>query len=292
MRKSPTWLAIAILFATIPLRAAEEHKARGMVLMVDKAHHSLVVSCDAIPGYMDAMEMSFLVRDPSALAALKAGATIDFHIVADGKTAYADQIQPSNAASHEPEPMEAGALTALNRALTPSATAQVVRVGRPVPDFALTDQAGRQIHVAQFQGKVVALTFGYSRCPNPQYCFRLSNNLAHVESRLRARHKEDLVLITIMIDPDHDQGKVLSQYAETWNADPEVWHFLTGPLEQIRQVAAMFGMDFWSSDGLLTHSLHTVIIDRQGRLAANIEGNEFTADQLSDLVETVMNRPA
>jgi protein SCO1/2 len=53
----------------------------------------------------------------------------------------------------------------------------------------------------------------------------------------------------------------------------------------------MFGMNFWSSDGLLTHPLHTVIIDRKGRLAANIEGNQFTPDQLGDLVETVMNRP-
>ncbi|HUD56636.1 MAG TPA: SCO family protein [Terracidiphilus sp.] len=291
MRKSPTLLVIAVLLGTIHLRAAEEHKARGMVLIVDKTHHSLIVSCEAIPGYMEAMEMSFVVRDQSALAALKVGTTIDFHIVENGKVAYADQIQVSNAASHEPEPMEAGALTALNRALKPSAAAQVVPEGQPVPDFALIDQAGRQIHLAQFQGKVVALTFGYSRCPNPQYCFRMSNNLAHVERRLRARHKEDLVLITIMIDPDHDRGKTLSQYADTWKADAEVWHFLTGPLEQIRQIAAMFGMNFWSSDGLLTHPLHTVIIDRKGRLAANIEGNQFTPDQLGDLVETVMNRP-
>jgi len=33
-----------------------------------------------------------------------------------------------------------------------------------------------------------------------------------------------------------------------------------------------------------------VIIDRQGNLAANLEGNEFTATQLGDLVETVMQR--
>jgi protein SCO1/2 len=39
----------------------------------------------------------------------------------------------------------------------------------------------------------------------------------------------------------------------------------------------------------MTHSLHTVIVDRQGKLAANLEGNQFTAQQLGDLVETVMN---
>jgi protein SCO1/2 len=94
-----------------------------------------------------------------------------------------------------------------------------------------------------------------------------------------------------MIDPDHDQGATLVQYAGVFKANPEVWHFLTGPLPQIRQVAGMFGMNFWSEEGLLTHTLHTVVIDRQGRLATNIEGNQFTAKQLGDLVQTVMDRP-
>jgi protein SCO1/2 len=43
---------------------------------------------------------------------------------------------------------------------------------------------------------------------------------------------------------------------------------------------------------LLTHTRHTVIIERQGRLAANIDGNQFTARQLGDLVKIVMDRPA
>jgi protein SCO1/2 len=50
-------------------------------------------------------------------------------------------------------------------------------------------------------------------------------------------------------------------------------------------------MDFWNNEGYLTHSFHTVVIDRDGRLAANLEGNQFTADQLSDLVGTVLDRP-
>jgi protein SCO1/2 len=39
------------------------------------------------------------------------------------------------------------------------------------------------------------------------------------------------------------------------------------------------------------HSFHTVVIDRQGNLATNIEGNDFTAKQLGDLVQTVMAEP-
>ena len=60
---------------------------------------------------------------------------------------------------------------------------------------------------------------------------------------------------------------------------------------QGHQVAGLFGMNFWNTEGLLTHTLHTVVIDRQGRLAANIDGNQFSAQQLGDLVKSVMNRP-
>jgi protein SCO1/2 len=46
----------------------------------------------------------------------------------------------------------------------------------------------------------------------------------------------------------------------------------------------------FSNEGLLDHSLHTVIVDRQGRLVANIEGNQFTATQLGDVVGGALSR--
>jgi protein SCO1/2 len=167
-----------------------------------------------------------------------------------------------------------------------------VAVGEAVPNFTLTDQAGHAVSLSQFRGKVVALTFGYSRCPNPNYCLRLSRNLAEVERQFHDRAGSDLVLLTIAIDPEYDQGPALARYAQSFGADAKIWHFLTGTVPQVHQVAGMFGMDFWNTEGLLTHTLHTVIIDRQGRLAANIDGNQFTARQLGDLVKIVMDRPA
>jgi protein SCO1/2 len=53
-------------------------------------------------------------------------------------------------------------------------------------------------------------------------------------------------------------------------------------------MCARFGVDAWTDEGLMTHSLHTIVVNRQGKLAANLEGNQFTARQLGDLVETVI----
>jgi protein SCO1/2 len=289
--KSFAALLAFTVFAGGASPALQEHAAKGIVLKVDFKQRAIVVSCDPIPGYMEAMEMPFAVADAKVLAGLTSGEMIRFTIVDHGKTLYAEKILPGAARNFESEPMEAGRLTALHRALDPSLATSIVKEGQPIPDFTLTDQAQKQVRLSALQGKVVALTFGYSRCPNPTYCYRLSNNLAIVERRFHARTSRDLALITIAIDPEHDQGATLARYAASWNADPQVWHFLTGPLPQIRQVAGMFGMDFGSNEGLLTHTLHTVVIDRQGRLVANINGNEFSAKQLGDLVQTVMDRP-
>ena len=291
MTKAAAWAALAILIGAAPLRAAEMHSARGIVLEVDAKHRSLLISCEAIPGYMDPMEMPFAVHNPTVLSALKPGVTVRFAIVEHGKKLFAENIREGTPENFESEPMEAGGLTMLHAALNPTVAGKVVKIGQRVPDFALTDQARKKIRLSQLEGKVVALTFGYSRCPNPNYCFRLSDNLARMERRFHDRAGHDLVLLTIVIDPAHDQGAALAQYANTWNADPEVWHFLTGQLSEIKQVSGMFGMNFWSEEGLLTHSLHTVIIDRDGKLVANLDGNQFTAKELGDLVQTVMNRP-
>jgi len=283
-------LAMAIWAGAAGLWSAEVHHARGIVTAVGTGQQALEVSCEAIPGFMDAMEMSFAVRDPKVLANLAPGMTVQFKMVEENHMLYAEDIQIGTSSDFGAEQMTAGSLTALQNAMNPASTEKVVQLGKPVPDFALTDQAGKTIHLSDLRGKVVVLTFGYSRCPFPQYCFRLSNNLAVVEKRFSNRAGRDLVLITIAIDPEHDQGKVLSEYAAAFHANPKDWHFLTGPLPVVKQVAAMFDMNFWPEEGWLTHSLHTAVLDRSGILAANIEGNQFSAQQLGDLVQRVMNR--
>ena len=281
--------AFVLLLAAIYLGAAESHAAKGIVLKTDIARRLLDISCEEIPGYMDAMEMRFMVREAKSLSGLKPGAAVSFTILSHGKNLYAENIREATTASFESEPMAAGQLTALDDML--ENRAKVLAIGQHVPDFALTDQTGKTIHLADCLGKVVALTFGYSRCPNPNYCFRLSNNLALVRQRFHERAGRDLILMTIMIDPEHDRGATLAQYSDVWKADPAYWHFLTGPRPRIKQIAGMFGMNFWSVEGLVTHSLHTAIVDRRGKLAINLEGNQFTPHELGDLVRTVMDQP-
>jgi protein SCO1/2 len=283
--------ALVILAITAVAWGAQGHAAKGIVTGLDTRKRSLDISCEAIPGFMDAMEMSFDVRDTKMLQTIKLGMTVRFKMVEENHVLYADDLEVSTAADYGAEPLQAGGLTALVTAMDPATKANIVQPGQTVPDFELTDQTGKTIRLSDLRGRVVVLTFGYSRCPFPDYCLRLSNNLGSLEQRFRSRAGRDLALITIAIDPEHDQGAVLSEYAASFHADAMDWHFLTGSLPKVKQVASLFGMNFWGNEGLLTHTLHTAVLDQDGNLVANVEGNHFTAQQLGDLVEKVMNRP-
>jgi protein SCO1/2 len=86
-----------------------------------------------------------------------------------------------------------------------------------------------------------------------------------------------------------DRSEVLAKYASTWKADPNSGHFLTGTPDKVKAVCRMFGLNFWPDEGTLAHSLHTLVIERQGKLAANFESNQFSAEQLGDFAETTLN---
>ena len=266
----------------------KRHSARGMVVEVDTKTTSLVISCEAIPGYMDAMDMAFEVRSPEVLVGLKVGTKVQFTMVEGDSRIFADDIRIVRDVNGEAEPLEAARLSVLHRVLDPAVNERQIQAGQKMPDFVLIDQDNRSIHLSQFEGKVVALTFGYSRCPNPNYCFRLANNLAQLQRRFTGPSADDLILITIIIDPANDSPVALKAYAKTWKADPARWLFLTGSVEQVRSVAVLFGMNFWDDEGFLTHAFHTAVIDRDRRLVANLEGNQFTPKQLGDVVESVL----
>ena len=130
--------------------------------------------------------------------------------------------------------------------------------------------------------------FIYTSCALPNFCFRNSNTFGVLQKRFKEQMGRDLVLLTVTFDPQRDQPDVLARYAKTWKANPATWHFLTGPIPSVERVSNMFGMDYFPDEGLMDHSLHAAIINRRGRLVANIEGNQFSADQLGDLVQTVL----
>jgi protein SCO1 len=214
---------------------------------------------------------------------------VDFTLVVEKDRSYAENVRVHEYENLAQEPLLVRRLELLARLDKTNPPPAPIAIGAPVPDFTLTDQTGQRVSLSRFAGKVVGVTFIYTSCPLPDFCFRLSNNFGRLQKRFAAKMGSDLVLLSISFDPVHDTPEVLAKYATTWRADPNSWHFLTGMPAEVKTVCRRFGLNFWPDEGSLAHSLHTLVIDRQGKLAANFEGNQFSAEQLGDFVETTLN---
>ena len=275
------WVLVAGIFLLTAAHgwAAQKYDVRGLVLKVDPSRKSMLVSCESIPGYMEAMTMPFTVRESSNAGGFAAGHGGRISLwwlttIPRTPTMFAlGRLRTWNSIPHR----RAGCTFWRRWWRRASSLPGALAIGQPVPDFTLTDQNRRRVALSQFAGKVVAVTFIYTRCPFPNYCFRLSNNFGQLQKRFKEQMGRDLVLLSIVIDPANDGPEALTNYAQIWKADSDGWHFLTGPLPEIQQVAGKFDMNFYPDEALLVHSFHTAVIDRQSRLAANLEGNEFTA---------------
>ena len=261
------------LLACLPALAAAagRYPVTGLILSIDQAHRSFTASCTEIPGYMKAMVMPIPVREAKALAGLKPSMFVDFTLVVEKDRSWAENVRVHEYENVAQEPLLVRRLQLLARLDKANPLAPTLETGQPVPDFTLTDQTGQRVSLSRFRGKVVGVTFIYTSCPLPDYCFRLSNNFGRLQKRFADQMGRDLVLLSISFDPVHDQPEVLAKYASTWKADPNSWRFLTGTPAEVKAVSRMFGLNFWPDEGALAHSLHTLVIDREGKLAANFE---------------------
>ncbi|MCA9057358.1 MAG: VCBS repeat-containing protein, partial [Planctomycetaceae bacterium] len=138
-----------------------------------------------------------------------------------------------------------------------------------VGSFALTDQSGQPLTNEQLQGKVWFAAFMYSRSTlNSQL---QSVWLVKLQQRLQQDPSwDDIHVVSVTVDPQHDTPDVLQEFAKGFEADPEHWHFLTGDAEEIQRLAKdQFQLPFSVKDqpsGQITLDDRVALVDRRGRI--------------------------
>jgi protein SCO1/2 len=183
----------------------------------------------------------------------------------------------------------ASALLLVNSDLSPSAApSSALPKIAPAPPFELTSQDGARLRLADFRGKVVAVTFIYTRCTDT--CPVLTPMMSFVQDRLGRDFGEKIVFISITIDPERDTPQVLKEYGEVFGANPAGWFFATGAAETIREVTRRYGVfAAQAADGSVDHSFLTSIIDRDGVLRVQYLGVRFDPEEFRQDLLSLMN---
>ncbi len=113
-----------------------------------------------------------------------------------------------------------------------------------VPDFTMTTQEGRTLALSELRGKVVVLTFIYTRCPLPDFCPLMDRKIKELAGKVDAMpgRAEQVRLLSVSFDPEHDTPEVLRKHAQVQGARPPLWTFAVASHDELAKVAGPLGL--------------------------------------------------
>lgn len=149
----------------------------------------------------------------------------------------------------------------------------------PVGEFTLTERSGKKFTDKDLRGTVWIGAFIFTRCTST--CPAVTNTMARLQAELKDEMKAGQVkLVTFTVDPARDDLQALREYADSRQADPNNWLFLTGEektihkllQEQFKQaIERRAGPDVQPGDEF-DHSTLLTLVDKRGVIRATFEG--------------------
>jgi protein SCO1/2 len=248
---------------------------QGKVVGTNAETGEVEVDAAAIPGFMDAMTMPYQLKNTADIKSIHQGDQITGTLDVGGDGTRLENVQVTSRTQERRDP-------------TPQALMKPLIPGEAVPDFTLTNEDGKQIRLSDFHGKVLLMTFIYTHCPLTDYCPRMSRNFATIDKTLQQFPSmyDKTHLLSVSFDPKRDTPAVLRSYGGAYtgkytNETFDHWSFAV-PLES--DVDPLFKFFDVSSvpapGGTLTHTLSTVVIGPDGKIAAWYTGNDWTVPQV------------
>lgn len=262
----------------VPIGEFEQkvYHLRGKVVSTDAATGEVTVNHEAIPGFMEAMTMPYKLKDASILGELHPGDVITADLLVlenpDGDVLLDHIVVVAQA---KPD-------------YRPAVSYHVPSPGDAVPDFKLRNQDGRPIHLGQFRGKSLVITFIYTRCPSPEFCPRVTRNFASLDKLLAANPAlyAKTHLLSVSFDPEHDTPERLRAYGATYiGSDAKTafahWDFAVPQKPVLAEMAKFFDLGMTNNaDSTITHTLSTTLIGPDGKVVRFYPGNEWTPEQV------------
>jgi len=247
----------------------------GMIIKADPERLTLLVKHDAIPGYMAAMTMEFIVTRGD-VANARENQRIRAELVEreDGELAL-EKIWTVDATAEARIGSAGGSL----RQDTSIRGRHAYReVGENLPDFALYDQTGQVVSPARFRGKQVMINFIFTRCQVATMCPLAITNMVATQRKAAEAGVSDIEFISITLDPEYDTPGVLRTYAMQRAIDTKNFSFLTGPEQAIKDLLTQFGVLAAFEGSILKHTVATLLIDPTGKIIWRADGSQWSPD--------------
>jgi len=141
--------------------------------------------------------------------------------------------------------------------------------------FLLKDVNNEPITEKSFQGKLTAVFFGFTNCPD--ICPMTLNNLDKVIEKLDPAEKENFKVYFVSIDPERDTPQIIKNYLDSFN---NKIYGITGEPQKVFLLSkswAVLSEKIFNEDGtyLINHSSSILLLNK-GKYIDRISHHETT----------------
>lgn len=254
------------------------HRLHGTVLGKSAITQQVTIRQGVIHDFMPSTNVVYQIENPILLERLQPGdeITADAIIPTDGSDGRLSNVIVT-ATLRDP----------VSPAILPP---HLLLIGEQVPDIPLVNENGRAIRLAHFHGQAVLITFIDTQCtddcPVITGRFRRVNELLSQDpDAFGASH-----LISVSIDPANDTPPVLRRYGLQYLHGRargfSHWGFAVPTPENLRRMAAAFGLMYTPSQGDIDHTMVTALIGPDDRLVRTWGGDDWDPEVIAKAVES------
>jgi len=273
---------VLFLAATVGCTGTKKYPLQGEVVGKNVATNEITVKHGDIPGFMPAMAMPYHVQDPAVVQDLQPGDKIaaEGFVNKDTKEYWLEDVRITD---------ESGRSQAKT-----SVAPHMLIPGERVPNMSFVNQDGRTIHLSDFAGKALLVTFIYTRCPMPNFCPRLSSQFAKIHDELKKNPGvySKTHLLTISFDPKYDTAPVLRKYGLAYLDDDATgfahWDFASTNPTDMARIAQAFGLQYEEQDNQISHTMNIVLIAPDGTVA-KLWSTDWTWTELMESMQQTLH---
>jgi protein SCO1/2 len=145
--------------------------------------------------------------------------------------------------------------------------AEELRTSFAAPEFVLTNQLHESVELAALQGNVVILTAVYASCVHT--CPVLLSQAKDAIEQLPPELRDDLRLVAVTMDPEHDSPDVLATLADNHGLQAPLYNLVTGEAPEVESILdrMQIARERDPETGIINHANLYLLIDREGRIA-------------------------
>lgn len=164
--------------------------------------------------------------------------------------------------------------------------------GGPAPNFTAQNLSGKPVSLADLSGKVVVVTWYYTRCTDE--CPLTMVHFEQLQAKLKQQGKlgNDVVLVALTLDPQHDTPRVIANYATHYHADLSSWYFLRADPAQTTKILEAYGIKEKQLPNTETieHTIKTEIIDQDGNIRKTYNSSNLNPNQMMSDINSLLAR--